>query len=237
MGLSATLLIYLIAGVGVAIAVYLSDSASSPGQRWFSVATALTFWPLYVPLLLARTGNGPAKAEDSPALAPPDDLALAIAQVDTELETALGSLKGWGDHLLIREKTRLQELRSAWTAQAERIREMDRLLALPDLTTAIAAGTPNPPTASQLSPAVRDRLRQTQQVVRQNLDELRRVRQRAYDDLMTTLAWVRELVSMIPLAKFTGGPTTRAEELLAQILTTAQNCSEPIERGEDRVAG
>src|SRR5438445_13898031 len=36
---------------------------------------------------------------------------------------------------------------------------------------------------------------------RSNIERLRRLRQRAYDDLMGTLAWVRELVSMIHLAK------------------------------------
>ena len=42
---------------------------------------------------------------------------------------------------------------------------------------------------------------------------------------MGTLAWVRELVSMIHLAKFTGAPASRAEELVAQIATAIEGIS------------
>ena len=43
---------------------------------------------------------------------------------------------------------------------------------------------------------------------------------------MGTLAWVRELVTMIHLAKFTGGPASRAEELVAQIASAVEGLSE-----------
>ena len=42
---------------------------------------------------------------------------------------------------------------------------------------------------------------------------------------MGTLAWVRELVSMIHLAKFTGAPASRAEELVAQIAAAVEGIS------------
>jgi hypothetical protein len=63
----------------------------------------------------------------------------------------------------------------------------------------------------------------------QNIDRLGQVRRRAYDDLMGTLAWVRELVSMIHLAKFTGAPAARAEELVAQIAAAVEGLSEVSE--------
>jgi hypothetical protein len=46
------------------------------------------------------------------------------------------------------------------------------------------------------------------------------------EELMGTLAWVRELVTMIHLAKFTGAPASRAEELVAQIAATVEGLSE-----------
>jgi hypothetical protein len=58
------------------------------------------------------------------------------------------------------------------------------------------------------------------------LQRLRQLRDRAYEDLMATLAWVRELVSMIHLAKFTGAPAARAEELVAQIAAAVEGLSE-----------
>ena len=43
---------------------------------------------------------------------------------------------------------------------------------------------------------------------------------------MNTLAWVRELVTMIHLAKYTGAPASRAEELVMQIATSIEGLSE-----------
>ncbi|HWY88232.1 MAG TPA: hypothetical protein VNX28_16090, partial [Gemmataceae bacterium] len=52
------------------------------------------------------------------------------------------------------------------------------------------------------------------------------VRERTFQDLIGTMAWVRELVSMIHLAKFTGAPASRAEELVAQIAAAVEGLSE-----------
>ena len=57
------------------------------------------------------------------------------------------------------------------------------------------------------------------------MERLHRVRNRAYQNLTGTLAWVRELVSMIHLAKFTGAPASRAEELVAQIAAAVEGVS------------
>ena len=43
---------------------------------------------------------------------------------------------------------------------------------------------------------------------------------------MGSLAWVRELVSMIHLAKFSGAPAARAEELVAQIAAAVEGLSD-----------
>jgi hypothetical protein len=221
--LGPTLLLYLLIGIGVAVALYMRDEEADPEQLWFNVATAVPFWPIYLPLLLA--GGSATDAKHPPPTAPPnqDEMAQAINQVDAELEAALTSLDGWAEDVLARERDRIQELRSAWTMQSEHIREMDRLLAQPESTQPAKDGAFS---ASQLSPAVSDRLRHSQQVHRQNLERLRQVRNRAYEDLMGTLAWVRELVSMIHLAKFTGAPASRAEELVAQIAAAVEGLTE-----------
>jgi len=152
-----------------------------------------------------------------------DEMTTAINQVDAELEAALGSLDGWAEDVLAREKNRIHELRTAWTAQSERIRDMDRLLALPEYQ---INGGGQAAAGAELSPAAAERLQRSQQVRRQNIERLRKVRQRAFEDLMGTLAWVRELVSMIHLAKFTGAPASRAEELVAQIAAAVEGLSE-----------
>ncbi len=216
-----TLVLYLVVGSGVAGAVYLTQGTGRIPARWFLVATAVLFWPLYLPVLLSSGRMGAGESSDAPSL-PPDEPTTAIRQVDAELAAALGSLDGWVEEVLIREKVRLRELSAAWLAQARRIREMDRVLAQPEY-----AGED----LSELSVAARtfaaaNRLQSCGQARRENVERLRRLRQRAYDDLMGSLAWVRELVSMIHLAKFSGAPAARAEELVAQIAAAVEGLSE-----------
>ena len=218
-----TVLIYLLIGMGVAVALYVSESGRTPLQRSFGVATAVPFWPLYIPLLLTRGTESQAAQSLRTAPAPADEMTTAINQVDAELEAALGSLDGWAEDVLAREKDRIHVLRTAWTAQSERIRDMDRLLALPEYQ---INGGGQAIAGAELSPAAAERLQRSQQVRRQNIERLRKVRQRAFEDLMGTLAWVRELVSMIHLAKFTGAPASRAEELVAQIAAAVEGLSE-----------
>jgi hypothetical protein len=219
--LSQTLVLYLVVGIGVAVAVYLSAEISKPADRWFRVVSAVPFWPVYIPILLAPAGKPSCNSTEVSPPEPPDEMAVAIHQVDAELEAALGSLDGWAEDVLTRENARIHELRSAWTVQAERIREMDRLLALPEGN---ANGQPElfrPPCNGPY-----ERIRNSWQARQHNIERLERIRQRAYGDLMGTLAWVRELVSMIHLAKFTGAPPARTEELVAQIAAAVEGLSE-----------
>jgi hypothetical protein len=212
MGLGTTIVMYLLVGVGTGLAAYLSLSARTALERCFQVGSAVIFWPLYVPLLLSSTIQKSEPEEGTANRPPADELTQAIAQVDAELDTALRSLDGWAEDVLAREKDRLHELRHAWTAQAERIRDMDRLIGTSD-SPVEADGREN------------DRIRSSLLARRHNLERLKRVRERTYLDLMGTLAWVRELVSMIHLAKFTGAPATRAEELVAQIAAAVEGLS------------
>lgn len=211
--LSQTLILYAVVGLAVATAVYLVWPRQTPAQCCFLVISAVPFWPLYVPMLLSRGASSPASDRRAPRRAD-DGMAAAIAQVDAELEAALGSLDGWAEDVLAREKGRIGDLHAAFCAQAERIREMDRLLALPEETPA------DPDLVGS------ERLRSSLQARQENLDRLRRVRRQAHDDLLGMLAWVRELVSMIHLAKFTGAPASRADELLGQIAAAVEGLSE-----------
>lgn len=229
MGLSETLVLYLVAGVAVAGAVYLSHEG---GRGWLQIMAATAFWPLYLPILLSRP-NPPLETTATAADHARDEMAKAIAQVDAELDTAFSSLDGWAENVLAREKDRLAELHSALTAQAARIREMDALIAHTDIDSSAAE---QPPAEESL---LVDRRALSEQALRTNVRRLRDVRRRAYDDLMGTLAWIRELVSMIHLAKFTGAPASRAEELVAQIAAAVEGISAVTwhEAAEEREGG
>src|SRR4051794_39439709 len=176
MSLGTTGILYLLIGVGVAVAV-----AARGGNRRelaFRVLAAIPFWPLFVPLLLSgkeTASTGEPEARPSPR----DELSAAIAQADAELEGALGSLDGWAEHVLSRERGRIEELRTAWKAQAERVREMDRLLSRPDPELL--------PSSEESTPAA-ERLRQIEEARRQNHERLRQLRGQAYNDLLSNLA-------------------------------------------------
>lgn len=218
MGLGETILLYLVAGAAVAGAVYLTRDDDRAWQGGVQSLTAFIFWPLYLPVLLSRPAQSaePAAARSDEL----DEMAEAIAQVDAELATALFSLGGWAENVLARDKGRLAELRSALAAHAARIREMDALFAAAD---GRRDELPAERVAGETLPL--DRRAQSEQARRKNLRRLHEVRRRSYDDLMSTLAWIRELVSMIHLAKFTGAPASRAEELVAQIAAAVEGVS------------
>lgn len=223
MGFGTALTFYAVIGLAIAAADYLAGPEAAAAQRLLRAAAAATFWPLFLPLLLSRAER-PAGLEAPAAAEPVDGMAAAIAQVERELDAALSSLDGWAENVLAREKDRLGELRAALAAQAARIREMDALVAGFD-------EEPEPALALATADPGSDRCQHSEQARRQNLARLRGVRRQAYDDLMGTLAWVRELVSMIHLAKFTGAPASRAEELVAQIAAAVEGVSELRKEG------
>jgi hypothetical protein len=203
-----TLVLYLLVGAGVAAALYLTDSPRPIGERLLRLATALPFWPFYLPILLARPRSVDPTSED--------ELTRTIAVVERELEAALASLNDWVG-IAEDQRRRIEMLRSAWQGQSERIRAMDRLLRQPELTTS----------QEESSPGVASRVRQSLAARQENLARLRQIRQRAEADLLASLAWVRELASRIHLARFSDAPAARAEELIAEIADAVETLSAP----------
>lgn len=207
--LGPTLLLYLLVGIGVAAALYLTDTPRPAGERVLRLATALPFWPFYLPILLAR----PA-AE----IASEYELEGTIAVVERELDAALSGLADNSEDLPEEQTRLLDALRAAWKGQSERIREMDRLLARPEYS----------PAAVESSPALGPLARQSLTARNHNLERLRQVRQRIEADLLASLASVRELASRIQLARFTDAPIPRAKELLAEIAAAVEGLSAPL---------
>ncbi|MCI0334054.1 MAG: hypothetical protein L0228_12620 [Planctomycetes bacterium] len=213
-----TTIFYLLLGVTVAVAVYIRGDGRMDVNAALQLVAACVFWPLFVPMLLAtdeastasRSPAHPAKAEE------PDALSAAIDQVEAELDAALSGLDGWAEDVLNSEQHRLEELRTAWKLQADRIRQLDRLLGEP------AARVDS---LSEVGGDV-ERARQSENVRQGNIRQLIALRNQMHADLVGTLAWVRELVTMIHLAKFSGAPAARAEELVVQIAAAVQGLSE-----------
>jgi hypothetical protein len=223
MSFTTSIVFYFMFGACVGAALFLHDRSRSAREQAFRVASCLVFWPLYLPLLLERPSGASSTAvlpPSSPAAS--DSLGRAIEQVETELDAALGSLDGWAEEALADEGRRLQELRAAWRSQADRIRQLDGLLAASKKGGSDPLDLDDPGVSASAS----DRRLRSDHARTENMRRLQELRCRLLDDLLGTLAWVRELVTMIHLAKFSGAPASRAEELVSQIAAAVEGLSE-----------
>jgi hypothetical protein len=212
-----TAIFYLLIGAAVAVATYVRGSAIDEYTLLLQAVAACLFWPLFVPMLLAPTTSAsPEQSRSTDQGKQQDSLAAAISQVEIELDAALEGLDGWAEDVLNSEQHRLEELRIAWKAQAHRIRQIDDLLTIP-----LARSDSLAEVSAEVASA-----RQSEKTRQDNIRQLSALRKRMHGDLIGTLAWVRELVTMIHLAKFSGAPAARAEELVAQIAAAVQGLSE-----------
>lgn len=242
-----TFFFYLLIGIAVAIALWLRRDERISLIDLFQIVSAPVFWPIYLPALLATRGE---KVTSSNASFPKvgsrgvnDSLNMAITQVERELDTALHSLEGWAEDVLAEEQHRIAELKTAWRQQADHIRELDRLLTQTatktPLLTPQSAGDPFPtpmdasmeqqsesftPDLPSQKPDTRSA--EHERIRAENITRLTQLRRSMVDDLMATVAWVRELVTMIHLAKFTGAPASRAQELVKQIASAVKGLAE-----------
>jgi hypothetical protein len=210
---------YALLGIGVATANYLGHDGPI-GWRISSSLLSFAFWPLYLPIILRTNAERRVARETRAGRAADGAFASAIEQVEGELALALASLEGWAGGVLAGEGRRIEELKRAWRAQSCRISEMDEILrnealAANDLTEPALIGS--------------ERAKFSEEARRKNLERLQRARGRACEDLAGTLASVRELVSRIHLARFTGAPASRAQQLVAQVAASVEGLSAAVE--------
>jgi hypothetical protein len=224
MSFGSSLVLYLTVGAGVAAALFLrGESVGARGALQLGIAWL--FWPLYVPVLLATRSKADRETLfEAPGAEPAttDPIDREIARVEAELDRALRMLDGWAEATLSGEGVPFEELRHAWRVQAERIRELSGLLAA---TAAEPSRESVAPSADRPSPGVSSRVQQSEGARRENLQRLRGLRDRMQEDLLGNLAWVRELVTQIYLAKYTGAPASRAEDLVSQIAAAVDGLS------------
>lgn len=221
MNFTITAIFYLLIGCGAGVAFALREQNPTALALLGKPLAATIFWPLFVPLLLeSRHGSpltlerGVLRSSDSTD----DSLARAIRQVDQELDAALRSLNAWPGAALNVEPDCFAELRTAWKTQADRVRELDILLN----DTAFRDSSLNEERTAD------DKLAHSERTRQDNIERLKGIRDRLRHDLLGTIAWVRELVTMIHLARYTGAPASRAEELVRQIATAVEGLSQAL---------
>lgn len=223
MNFNESIIYYLVIGAAIAVAYRLQDRNRGVALRSAACLAAWLFWPLYLPLLLSARND--RSAECSGAEPVSDDLARGIVQVQRELDAALAGLDGWAEGVLQQNCGRLRELGAALTVQADRIREMDALLAREQAEAGSPGATADVARPSHELDLTNSRFQRSRQARLENMARLAALSRQSRTDLVATLAWVRELVSMIHLAKYTGAPAARAEELVAQIAAAVEGIS------------
>ena len=216
MNLSITAIFYGLVGASVSVALFLNDATCPRHERWFRVLTGFLFWPIFLPLLLKpATLATPHECPADKLAAPADEMAVRIGQAENELNLALRSLAADTNSSAVPGPDRLGEMHAAWHRQAERIRELDRLLAQPAFVDSAVVGFDS--SAPEL-------VAHSEQTRQQNLARLREIRQQMHQRLLETLAGVRELVTRIHLAKYTGTPAP--SELATQITSVMAGSAE-----------
>jgi hypothetical protein len=213
MSLGQLLILHLMAGAGVAATVFLATPNQRLSMRCFQVATALLFWPMYLPLLLQKQAAAIRPVEPSPPTG--GDVDQTIAQVNEDLDAALASLERKFGNTFAQQDCRLRNLRLAWARQAGRIREMEQLLKHMECPAPAAA------LACASGDERNDRLRDSREALEANIRRLGQTKQDQFADLLGTLTEARELVSLIHLLVYATEAASQ-KQLAAQFIAAVE---------------
>jgi hypothetical protein len=215
MGILGTALIYGIIGLVVAVAMALQRVRTPRGRRVVLFVAAALFWPLFAPLLLA--GRDPPAGPVGPPRSPKSDLERRVEQTQARLLSAMARLDGAAELALTSEVDRVRALGGALLGMANRVAEIETLLASPELDRVAAESRLNELLAlgsedSRVGSA-RARLR--------NIDRLRGIETTTREDLERALLELEEMSSQLLLLKFAGSD--------GEVLTRIRQIAETVE--------
>jgi hypothetical protein len=223
MGLWETAFVYLLIGlvVGAAFAVFAADL--SVADRLIRSAAAVLFWPLFAPIVLARSAEPPAKAAtgtvETRVRASAEQLLASLARVD-----------GIAEGVLAPELARIRGLAGSLASMERRVRDMDALLATVEF---------NPHLAREAGASLRSRgvnpedprVRSIEARLR-NIDRLRAMRDRTADDLERIVLKLEEMSSQMELLKFAGRCDAEAVRVIKDIADSVQEATDGMLQAE-----
>jgi hypothetical protein len=210
-----TLVLYVLAGIAVAVAVYLSGNEYRTSREWPSLFLAVPLWPFFVPILLAGRRFIEGNDLNVRSKIANDPLSASIDQVQSELDSALKTLSGWAADVAEKHVNCVLLCGEAWATRYGDIQDMDRTLStleasLPSAqSTNTASGFASPEAAEPVTPR--------REPIRHNIETLRELRARAFEDLVDSLTRVREIISTLHVLRFTGAAASQADELVCEI--------------------
>lgn len=188
-----TCVLYLLVGLGIAVAVAQQRSdAMNAGRIGLFLGTIL-FWPLLGPLLLSQRNEPPVPA-------PP---ATRTDEAQQRLSSALGSLDGLAGDVVAPEVARVRTLTGSITAMEHRLDEMDALLTTTEFDRTAVERTVQALLARGLAES--DARVASARGRQRNIDKLRAMREQTSADLERVLLQIEEMSAQLKLLKLAGG--------------------------------
>ena len=212
MGITETLILYLIIGVVVTSTLRVVGSHSDGAPSLLGLATWLMLWPFFAPAIL---GHAVSQSEPHPQqhLFPTPPTRLHAAQ--NRLLEAIRSLDGLAESVLSPQVAQIEEMMQSLNTAENRLGEMDKLLGSQefDLSQVDAAlGQLHTQGYGEEEPRVR-----SLHARRRNIERLQTMRDRTREELERALVRLEEMSSQVMLLRFADQPETRLANLLKDV--------------------
>ncbi len=219
MGFTETAVIYVLLGLVVAVAMWLSG-AHSIGQG----IVHLLAWPFFAPLLF---GGAIDDACDAPPPTPTPTVSdPRVKAAEDQLLRAIASLDGIAEEVLAPEIARVRGLTESLLGVETRLSEMDLLLAGDefDADRALAALraleerglTDDDPRVL----SIHSRLR--------NIERLRKMRDQSREDLERAAMKMEEMSAQVLVLRFADRPEAAMVDLIREVAATIEGVSERL---------
>jgi DNA repair ATPase RecN len=218
MGVTGTLIVYAIIGCSVGAATLLQRDGVA------GALLAAAFWPMFLPLLLARS-RAPAEHVFEPPVVV-GEIDERIAANEARLCSALTKLEGIALEVLEPEIARVHGLARALRAMAKREREMEELLATPELSIERAKALLED-LAARNGQGDDTRLESVRARMK-NIERLAAMKRRYGDELERALLKMEEMSSHMVLLKFADRPESEVLSMIKDIAASVECVAEGL---------
>lgn len=224
MAVVETLVLYVVAGVAVAVALSVREGTVSP----LEFCVHLLLWPFFTAALFDRNGGSgrraPSEARSSDDQSEAESLHPEIRRAESKLLAALSRLDGLAEDVLGSERERIRSLTDSLDAMQSRLNEMDDLLGSDAFDEEEARAALQSAEEGDATPERVESLRSQLRYIHR----LQRMRADLRDDLRTALSKVDEITTQISLLRFADQPEREVSALIEDIAATVDGLSEGV---------
>ena len=213
MGIVETFMIYLVIGMVVATAMWITSSCTLSIPAVFELITRAILWPFFAPLLFGQAvsaASAPIPVEHRQRVKD-----SRLYETRQSLLQAIGRLDGLAEEVIKPQLTQIDAMVHSLDAAEHRLQEMEELLHSREFDMA------------QVDAALHDlrskgydneesRVRSLH-ARRRNIERLRTMRDRTRDELERALVKLEEISSQVLLLRFADQPETKLASMLKEV--------------------